>query len=208
MYRLNEEQQRIVGQVAAVADQSIAPHAARVDRERAFPRNPSAGLAEAGLLGLTVPAELRRPGSGPRDDGGGARRSRAAMLVDRDGVPDAPVRRRVLRRGVREDALPTCRRPRAASTSARSRSASAARAAISGRRSAGRAVERRREAQRTEIVRDVGRSGRRLCRVDAGRQRERSRSRARSTSCSATIQASPCPAPGTASACAATPARR
>ena len=64
MYRLNEEQQRIVGQVAAVANQSIAPHAARVDRERAFPSESIRGLADAGLLGLTVPAEHGGMGQG------------------------------------------------------------------------------------------------------------------------------------------------
>ena len=64
MYRLSEEQQRIVGQVAAVADQSIAPNAAHVDRERAFPAESIAGLAKAGLLGLTVPAAFGGMGQG------------------------------------------------------------------------------------------------------------------------------------------------
>jgi len=64
MYRLNEEQQRIVGQVAAVADQSIAPNAARVDKERAFPSESIAGLGKAGLLGLTVPAAFGGMGQG------------------------------------------------------------------------------------------------------------------------------------------------
>jgi alkylation response protein AidB-like acyl-CoA dehydrogenase len=56
MYRLTDEQQRIVAEVAAVADQSIAPNAARVDSEKAFPTESIAGLAKAGLLGLTVPS--------------------------------------------------------------------------------------------------------------------------------------------------------
>jgi len=56
MYRLSQEQQRIVAQVAAVADQSIAPHASRVDKEKTFPTESIAGLAKAGLLGLTVPS--------------------------------------------------------------------------------------------------------------------------------------------------------
>ena len=35
MYRLNDEQQRIVAAAAAVADQELAPRAATVDREAA-----------------------------------------------------------------------------------------------------------------------------------------------------------------------------
>jgi alkylation response protein AidB-like acyl-CoA dehydrogenase len=58
MYRLTDEQQRIVAEVAAVADQSIAPNASRVDSEKAFPTESIAGLAKAGLLGLTVPSEF------------------------------------------------------------------------------------------------------------------------------------------------------
>jgi len=56
MYRLDNEQTRIVAQVAAVAEQSIAPHAQRVDKDRAFPKESVAALGKAGLLGLTVPS--------------------------------------------------------------------------------------------------------------------------------------------------------
>ncbi len=56
MYRLSEAQQTIVNKAAAVADEAIAPHAARVDRERAFPKESIAALGKAGLLGLTIPA--------------------------------------------------------------------------------------------------------------------------------------------------------
>ena len=66
MYRLNDEQQRIVQQARAVADASIAPHAARVDRERAFPIESLAALGGAGLLGLTVPTEYGGMGQGLR----------------------------------------------------------------------------------------------------------------------------------------------
>ena len=38
MYRLTPEQQQVVQQIAEVADQHIAPNAASVDREGAFPR--------------------------------------------------------------------------------------------------------------------------------------------------------------------------
>lgn len=66
MYRLTEEQQRIVREAAAVADQSIAPHAGRVDSERAFPRESIAALGTAGLLGLTVPPAFGGSGQGLR----------------------------------------------------------------------------------------------------------------------------------------------
>ena len=56
MYRLDNQQTRIVAQVAAIAEQSIAPHAQRVDKDRAFPKESVAALGEAGLLGLTVPS--------------------------------------------------------------------------------------------------------------------------------------------------------
>ena len=64
MYRLDEPQQHIVRNAAAVADQSVAPHAARVDRDRTFPRESIAALGNAGLLGLTIPASLRQTCSG------------------------------------------------------------------------------------------------------------------------------------------------
>ena len=66
MYRLNEAQQNIVRDAAAVADRSVAPNAARVDRERAFPRESIAALGRAGLLGLTIPAASGGMGEGLR----------------------------------------------------------------------------------------------------------------------------------------------
>jgi alkylation response protein AidB-like acyl-CoA dehydrogenase len=66
MYRLTEEQQRITQRVAAVADDAIAPHAARVDKERTFPGESLAALGGAGLLGLTVPAAYGGLGQGLR----------------------------------------------------------------------------------------------------------------------------------------------
>ena len=66
MYRLNDEQQRIVADAAAVADAQIAPHAARVDQNAAFPRESIAALGERGLLGLTVPAAFGGLGQGLR----------------------------------------------------------------------------------------------------------------------------------------------
>jgi alkylation response protein AidB-like acyl-CoA dehydrogenase len=64
MYRLTEEQQRVVQQVAMVADQHIAPQAARVDRDGAFPRESIAALGDGGWLGLTVPQAFGGLGHG------------------------------------------------------------------------------------------------------------------------------------------------
>lgn len=66
MYRLNDEQHRVVADVAAVADAHIAPRAAEVDRDAAFPRESIAALGERGFLGLTVPAAHGGLGHGLR----------------------------------------------------------------------------------------------------------------------------------------------
>jgi alkylation response protein AidB-like acyl-CoA dehydrogenase len=66
MYRLTEEQQRIVSETAAIAEAEIRPDAARVDRESAFPAPAIAALAKAGLLGLTVSRALGGRGQGLR----------------------------------------------------------------------------------------------------------------------------------------------
>jgi alkylation response protein AidB-like acyl-CoA dehydrogenase len=64
MYHLTEEQQRVVEQIATVADQHIAPHAARVDRDAAFPHEAIAALGDGGWLGLTVPHAFGGMGHG------------------------------------------------------------------------------------------------------------------------------------------------
>lgn len=46
---------------------TIASHSDAVDREARFPAEAVAGLADAGLLGLGVPAELGGPGGGPAE---------------------------------------------------------------------------------------------------------------------------------------------
>ena len=51
MYRLNDEQNRIVADAAAVADAQIGPQAASVDQNAAFPRQSIAALGQRGLLG-------------------------------------------------------------------------------------------------------------------------------------------------------------
>jgi len=58
MYRLNEEQSQVLEKVIALADECVAPHAARIDAEGTFCREPIDGLADAGFLALTVPREL------------------------------------------------------------------------------------------------------------------------------------------------------
>lgn len=66
MYRLNEEQQRVVSEATAVAVAHIGPDAARVDREGSFPEGSIGALAHCGLLGLNVPPEFGGRGQGPR----------------------------------------------------------------------------------------------------------------------------------------------
>jgi alkylation response protein AidB-like acyl-CoA dehydrogenase len=66
MYGLDADQQALVERVRAVADEAIAPYAAAVDEEARFPREALAALAEAGLLGLTVPVEYGGQGQGLR----------------------------------------------------------------------------------------------------------------------------------------------
>ena len=113
MYRLNDEQQRIAATAAAVADREIAPRAADVDREAAFPKESIAALGASGLLGLTVPTAHGGLGQGPRT---------AAAVIDA-----LAQRRRLLRRRCsmrqRPDAisrpLPSARRDRAATSGRR-----------------------------------------------------------------------------------------
>jgi alkylation response protein AidB-like acyl-CoA dehydrogenase len=66
MYRLSEDQQRIVAEAAAVADKDLAPRAAAVDRDATFPKEAIAALGAHGLLGLNVPKECGGHGQGVR----------------------------------------------------------------------------------------------------------------------------------------------
>jgi alkylation response protein AidB-like acyl-CoA dehydrogenase len=66
MYRMNEEQAAVIEEVRRVADESIAPHATDVDARGRFPREAVDGLAEAGLLGLTIPVEYGGMGQSMR----------------------------------------------------------------------------------------------------------------------------------------------
>jgi alkylation response protein AidB-like acyl-CoA dehydrogenase len=66
MYRLNEDQRRIVADAAAAGDEVLAPRAAAVDRTAAFPKESLDALGARGLLGLNVPKEYGGLGEGPR----------------------------------------------------------------------------------------------------------------------------------------------
>ena len=63
MYRLNDEQQQIADRAAAVADRELAPRAADVDRNAAFPQDSHSS-----------------PASAPRSRTGCGRRDRRASL--------------------------------------------------------------------------------------------------------------------------------
>jgi alkylation response protein AidB-like acyl-CoA dehydrogenase len=66
MYRLTDEQLQHVQQAASLADQFIAPHAAKIDSDHEFPRESLAALGRAGFLGLTVPSAFGGSGQGLR----------------------------------------------------------------------------------------------------------------------------------------------
>lgn len=66
MYRLTPDQQAVVGRAREIAERTVAPNAASVDAEEAFPRASFDALGEAGFLGLTVPAEYGGMGEGVR----------------------------------------------------------------------------------------------------------------------------------------------
>src|SRR5581483_203968 len=66
MYRLTDDQRQLLARLERVADEAIAPHADRVDRERAFPRESIAALGDAGFLGLTIAPQHGGPGQGLR----------------------------------------------------------------------------------------------------------------------------------------------
>ena len=58
MYRLNPQQQELATRAGAIADDKIAPHAARSDQNAEFVRPGITALGEQGFLGLSVPAEF------------------------------------------------------------------------------------------------------------------------------------------------------
>lgn len=54
---LNDEQQMIQNSLRAFAQEQLAPHAEAWEREKAFPYQALRGLAELGVLGITVPTQ-------------------------------------------------------------------------------------------------------------------------------------------------------
>ena len=66
MTALNQTQEEIVSKAREIAEGVIATHAADVDRKSRFPNEAIQALGEAGLLGLTVPAEYGGMGQGMR----------------------------------------------------------------------------------------------------------------------------------------------
>lgn len=66
MYQLSESQSAALEKAKQVTESVIAPHAASVDAESRFPKESMAALADAGLLGLTIPAEYGGMGEGLR----------------------------------------------------------------------------------------------------------------------------------------------
>jgi len=70
MYRLNPQQQDLATRAGAIADEKIAPHAAKSDQHAEFVRPGVAALGEQGFLGLTVPMEFGGMGQGLRSAAG------------------------------------------------------------------------------------------------------------------------------------------
>ncbi len=66
MYRLTSEQEAVVAKARAIAETTIASHAGDVDEKSRFPAESMKALADAGLYGLLVPAELGGLGQGLR----------------------------------------------------------------------------------------------------------------------------------------------
>lgn len=66
MYRLTSEQEAIVAKARVIAETTIASYAGDVDEKARFPAESMKALADAGLWGLLVPADLGGLGQGLR----------------------------------------------------------------------------------------------------------------------------------------------
>src|SRR3712207_4178872 len=62
-FQLSKEQQEIKERAANFADREVAPYAAELDREDRFPAETFEKLAQAGFMGLCVPAEYGGAGT-------------------------------------------------------------------------------------------------------------------------------------------------
>lgn len=65
MYRLSDAGHSLIESCRAIAARHIAPTAAAVDSRAQFPESAIRALAEAGLMGLTVPVDLGGKGQSP-----------------------------------------------------------------------------------------------------------------------------------------------
>src|SRR3546814_20947031 len=64
MTRLSNEQEAIREKARELANAVIAPRAAAVDREEAYPWDNVRALRAAGFVGMTIPRDLGGPGLG------------------------------------------------------------------------------------------------------------------------------------------------
>ncbi len=66
VYGLDEQTAKLAANAANIARETLAPNAADVDSKGRFPSEAIAALGKAGLMGVTVAAELGGQGQGPR----------------------------------------------------------------------------------------------------------------------------------------------
>ena len=209
MYRLNDEQQRIVAdrcrgrragtRAAGGGRRSRRGVPDRLDRRARRERAPRLDRAEGVWRTRTGSADRRR----------GDRRRGAALPVHGDGLSDAPVRRRLLRRRAGQDgAAARGRRRGTPPVDARLQRERIAQPLLGAGEPRQRLRQRRRarSARRSRSSPPPATPTATWCR--RCRPARRSRSRARSTSSSRTTRAWRCRERGADWACAATPARR
>jgi len=67
MFRLTPQQLDLKARARDLAERVVAPRAAEVDRTEQYPSDNAAALKEAGMVGLTIPAEYGGPGLGYLD---------------------------------------------------------------------------------------------------------------------------------------------
>src|SRR3546814_20652203 len=67
MTRLTQAQEAIREKARELAEAVIAPRAAEVDRQEAYPWDNCRALCEAGFFGMTLPREYGGPGHGRRE---------------------------------------------------------------------------------------------------------------------------------------------
>ena len=167
MYRLKLGQQSIVDRAAEIAERVIKPNAAPADAEGRYPRASMEALGAAGLLGLTVATEHGGMAQGPRVvcavlDQVAQRCASTAMCFNMhlaaiaayQAAMQPPVEQ--LRAAARGEHVATL-----------AFSEFALAQPLLGAREPGAPQRRSRRPRRPQVVRDLGRRGRRLRGVDA-----------------------------------------